>query len=271
MTAAQQVKHQDVQVSEQGSASLRKGVAKDRRIAIEDAQMRHGRKSRSVRVDGYKRHVLQDLDSGLVRAVGITAANAAEASVTDAIRADLACQQVQVSELHIDRAYLSSTWVRERPADLEISCKAWPVRNGSRFPKTAFELDWEQQTLRCPNQQEMPFTPGDVVHFPAEICAACPLRERCTTSPHGRSVSIHPDEQLLWELRQRQLTPIGRTTLRERVAVEHTLAHIGHWQGRRARYRGPRKNLFDLRRSAVVHNLHVLARLFAQIEHSQAA
>jgi hypothetical protein len=271
MTAAQQVKEQDVQESSQGSASLRKGVAKDRRIAIEDAQMRHGRKSRSVRVDGYKRHVLQDLDSGLVRAVGITAANAAEASVTDAIRADLACQQVQVSELHIDRAYLSSTWVRERPADLDISCKAWPVRNGSRFPKTAFHLDWQQQTLRCPNQQEMPFTPGDVVHFPAAICAACPLRERCTTSPHGRSVSIHPDEQLLWELRQRQLTPIGRTQLRERVAVEHTLAHIGHWQGRRARYRGLRKNLFDLRRCAVVHNLHLIARLLAQIEHSQAA
>ena len=44
------------------------------------------------------------------------------------------------------------------------------------------------------------------------------------------------------------------------MAVEHSLAHIGHWQGRRARYRGPRKNLFDLRRVAVVHNLHVIAR-----------
>jgi hypothetical protein len=32
------------------------------------------------------------------------------------------------------------------------------------------------------------------------------------------------------------------------------------WQGRRARYLGTRKNLFDLRRVAVVHNLHVIAR-----------
>jgi Transposase DDE domain len=69
-----------------------------------------------------------------------------------------------------------------------------------------------------------------------------------------------PDEHLLAELRQRQLTPYGRAKLRERTAVEHTLAHIGHWQGRRARYRGERKNLFDLRRIAVVHNLHVIAR-----------
>src|SRR5438552_16466293 len=91
---AQQVKEQDVQVDEQGKASLRKGVAKDRRISVEDGQMRHGRKSRSVRVDGYKRHVLHDLDTGLIRAVGMTPANAPEASVTEGISADLERQQV---------------------------------------------------------------------------------------------------------------------------------------------------------------------------------
>jgi IS5 family transposase len=252
-----------VEVSKTGTATLRKGVAKERRISIEDAQMRHGRKSRSVRVDGYKRHVVHDLDSGLVRAVGITPANAPEASVTEAIKTDLAAQQALLAELHIDRAYRSHTLVRERSADLVIYCKAWPVRNGPRFLKTAFELDWERQRIRCPNQQEMPFEPGGTVHFPTEVCAACPLRERCTSSPHGRRVSIHPDEALLGELRKLQLTATGRAKLRERVAVAHTLAHLGYWQGRRARYRGDRKNLFDLRRCAVVHNLHVLARLEA--------
>jgi transposase len=106
----------------------------------------------------------------------------------------------------------------------------------------------------------MPFQPGTTVHFPKHTCAACPLRARCTTSSNGRSVAIHPDEALLAELRDYQATPAGRARLRERVKVEHALAHIGHWQGRRARYRGTRKNLFDLRRAAVVHNLHVIAR-----------
>src|SRR6266516_3323039 len=123
---AQQVKEQDVQVDEAGKASLIKGVAKDRRISVEDGQMRHGRKSRSVRVDGYKRHVLQDLDTGLIRAVGITPANAPEASVTEAVSADLDRQEVCLKELHIDRAYLSSHLVRERPDELEVYCKAWP-------------------------------------------------------------------------------------------------------------------------------------------------
>jgi hypothetical protein len=257
---AEQVQKQDVQVDEAGKASLVKGVAKDRRISVEDGQMRHGRKSRSVRVDGYKRHVLHDLDTGLIRAVGVTSANVPEASVTEAISADLDRQEVSLKELHVDRAYLSSHFVRERSDKLKVYCKAWPVRQGKRFHKQTFALDWERQIIRCPAQQEMPFVPGGVVHFPKETCAQCPLKAQCTTSAKGRSVSIHPDEALLIELRQGQQTPEGRHKLRERVAVEHTLAHIGYWQGRRARYRGVRKNLFDLRRCAVVHNLHVLAR-----------
>jgi Transposase DDE domain/Transposase domain (DUF772) len=260
LEVAKHVKAQNVNAEAEGPATLVKGVAQDRRISIEDAEMRHGRKSRSLLVDGYKRHVLHDLDSGLVRAVGITPANAPEASVTEAISTDLEKQAVQLQELHIDRAYLSSHLVRQRSEDLQVYCKAWPVRQGPHFSKQAFHLDWELQIIRCPAQHELPFTPGGIVHFPAETCAQCPLREQCTSSSKGRSVSIHPDEALLTELRQRQVTSAGRAALRERVAVEHALAHVGQWQGRRARYRGVRKNLFDLRRYAVVHNLHVLAR-----------
>ena len=91
---ARQMKAQDVQVDEAGKASLIKGVAKDRRIRVEDGQIRHGRKSRSVLVDGYKRHVLHDLDTNLIRAVGITPANVPEASVTEAISGDLERQEV---------------------------------------------------------------------------------------------------------------------------------------------------------------------------------
>ena len=49
--------------------------------------------------------------------------------------------------------------------------------------------------------------------------------------------------------------------LRERTAVEHSLAHIAARKGHRARYVGVRKNLFDLRRAAVIQNLEGLQRL----------
>jgi len=285
LATAQQVVAQDVGVDAAGTPMLRDGVAPDRRISVEDGQMRHGRKSRSQLVDGYKRHLCHDLDSDLIRAVGVTAANLPEASVAPAIVADLVAQGLEfacalpeaaapplvrpdaaaamaLTELQIDRAYLSSVLVRDRPPDLQVVCKAWPVHNGERFAKTAFILDWDEQTLRCPNAVVMPLVVGQTVHFPAAVCAACPLRTRCTTSTRGRSVAIHPDERLLAELRQRQRTPAGRAKLRQRVAVEHDLAHVGHWQGDRARYRGQRKNLFDVRRCAVVHNLHVIARRY---------
>ncbi len=270
---ARRVKEQDIEEPADGSPALRRGVARERLISVEDPQMRHGRKSRSVRFDGYKRHVLKDLDSGLVRAVGVTQANAAEASVTHAIAQDLARQpDAKLSELHIDRAYLSSDLVRERPEDLEVYCKAWAVRNAGRYPKTDFALDWERGLLRCPAGAVMSFEAGGVVRFPRKTCAACPLRGRCTKSKSaGRSVSIHPDERLLRELRERQRTPEGRAKLRERVDVEHSLAHIGQWQGDRARYMGVRKNLFDLRRSAVVHNLHVIARMPEERQDAVAA
>src|SRR5918992_4083041 len=143
--------------------------------------MRHGRKSRSTLIDGYKRHVLRDLDSGVIAAVGLTAANAPEASVTPQLSDDLAAQQRTLAELHIDRAYLSSELVRERADELVIYCKAWRVRNGPnhapRFAKTAFTLDFDRGELTCPNQVVMAFRPGGTVRFPAHACNACPLRE----------------------------------------------------------------------------------------------
>ncbi|MBA2714550.1 MAG: IS1182 family transposase [Rubrobacteraceae bacterium] len=274
MEVARRVREQDIVEQEDGGPPiLRRGVAKERLVSVEDPQMRHGRKSKSVRFSGYKRHVLRDLDTGLVRAVGVTPANVPEASVTEDIARDLARQpEAELGELHIDRAYLSSELVREREPDLEVYCKAWRVRNGECFPKTEFMLDFERGLMRCPAGAVMPFDPGGVVRFPKKRCASCPLRERCTKSKTGgRSVSVHPDERLLAELRERQSTPEGRKKLRERVDVEHSLAHIGHWQGARARYKGVRKNLLDLRRSAVVHNLHVIARTPSERSVKEAA
>ena len=227
LAIAKQVQAQDVEIDEKGKASLIKGVAKERRISVEDSEMRHGRKSRSVRVDGYKRRVLHDLDTGLIRAVGLTPANAPEASVTEAISADLKRQGVALKELHIDRAYLSSHLVRQRSDDLQVYCKAWPVRQGTHFHKQAFVLDWQRQLIRCPAAQEMPFVPGGVVHFPKETCAECPLKAQCTTSARGRSVSIHPDEALLVELRQGQQRRGNRglSTLCWAIQVRQLLLH----------------------------------------------
>jgi hypothetical protein len=141
----------------QGGRRIKRGVAAERQISITDPAMRHGRKSKSTRVDGYKRHLGTDLDTKLTVAV----------------------------------------------------------------------------------------------------CQGCALRMQCTRGKGGRSVTIHEDESFLIELRALQKTPEGRAELRRRTAVVHRLAHLVQHQGHQARYRGERKNLFDLRRHAIVENLFV--------------
>ncbi len=73
-------------------------------------------------------------------------------------------------------------------------------------------------------------------------------------------MKIADDEQLQHRLRKLIATSKGRERLRERVKVEHALAHLARKQGRRARYLGTRKNVFDLRRHAAVANLEAIHR-----------
>ena len=168
--------------------------------------MRHGRKTKRVTVDGYKRHVLTDLDTELVPAVGVTAANLPEASGRRPDHRRPGRPARTLGELHIDRAYLSSSLVRDRDPDLRSSARrsrsatvpASPSPRSARLRPGPADL---------PQPVTMPFVPGGKVQFPAQVCAACPLRTQCTTSTRGRSVQIHPDERLLVELRAAQQTP----------------------------------------------------------------
>jgi len=244
---------------------ITRGVAKERRVSISDADMRHGRKSKKQRVDGFKRHLAVDLDApGLVCAVAITAANKPERVAASELFADVERLGVTVSELYIDRGYLDDEAIEvRREGGMGVHCKPFPLRNGVLFSKSDFAIDPEACTVRCPNGVVRPIEFGQSVHFPASTCAACPKRALCTdaTATRGRSLMIHPNEPFFLELRQRAKTTEGRADLRQRVAVEHSLATLHNRQGDRARYRGARKNLFDLRRHAVISNLAVIDRV----------
>lgn len=87
----------------------------------------------------------------------------------------------------------------------------------------------------------------------------------------GRAVQIATDEHLQKKLRRLTTTPGGRSRLRERTVVEHSLAHVAARKGPRARYRGTRRNLFDLRRASTIQNLETLHRVTTRVEQVQKA
>ena len=167
------------------------GRGKDRRISVEDADMRHGRKSRSVLFDGYKRHVLTDLDTGLIPAVGITAANVPEAAVTGDIETDLQAVGRTLAELHIDRAGCPRPGPRPRagPGDL-LQGLAGPQRRG-RFAKDQFSIDFAAGQLTCPAGVTMPFEPGKTVRFPKRHLRRVPAAGPLHRQP-GRAQRRHP-------------------------------------------------------------------------------
>jgi hypothetical protein len=227
--------------------------------------MRHGRKSKSKRFNGYKQHIATDLDTTLILACAVTPANRPEEEATPQLQADLHQQRATVGQLYIDRGYINSTLVDDaQQAGSEIFCKPWQVRAGKPdlFKKTDFKLDMRSHTITCPAGETEQFEPGQVVEFDPDICGSCSLRAQCThsTNGKGRTVRIAEDERLQKKLRVLQSSKPGRACLRRRVGVEHRLAHISARHGRRARYIGVRKNVFDLRRAAAIQNLETIDR-----------
>jgi hypothetical protein len=245
-----------------GGMRIKRGVAKDRRISVTDPDMRHGRKSKSKLFNGYKRHLARELDGGLILAATARPANEPEHLAAEVLRPDIEAHGT-VAELHVDRGYLASTWIHQRFERGErVLAKPWTPRNAGRFPKTVFSIDLDRASVRCP-EDHFAVIRGHVARFDPETCAACPSRSRCTVAAagQGRSITIHPDERMLLQLRAIRATPEGRRALRQRSAIEHALAHVCRRQGPRARYLGVRKNVLDLRRTCAVENLLAADRL----------
>jgi len=260
-----QIRTQDLEPDPSGGGKtrIREGVAAERRVSIADPDMRHGRKSKSKLFNGYKRHVALDLDTNLILAGALLPANRPEAEAAPALKDDIDRMKRRIAEAHLDRGYIASPIVDDVLADGgEVICKPWVPRNGKLFTKADFKINMRDMTITCPAGEVESIDLGADVEFDANTCDHCRLRAKCTSAAPGtgRTVTIADNERLQHRLRKLVATWRGRERLRERIPVEHSLAHIGRRQGRRARYRGTRKNLFDLRRTAALQNLETIDR-----------
>jgi hypothetical protein len=241
-----------------GGPRIKEGVAHDRIISLSDVEMRHGRKSRTKRFNGYKRHVA--IANGLILATAVEPANAPEHIPTARLLEGVA-RQGEIEILDIDRGYLASPAVEAlHRAGVTIHSRAWQTNGQGLFTKEDFRIDLRRKEIECPAGTVAPLMPSGAAYFSADDCGNCLLKPLCTNAAR-RIVTVHRQEDLLIRLRSRRRTKSGRRELRRRVAVEHSLARVGSIQGHRARYRGARKNELDLNRAAALANLHVLARL----------
>lgn len=280
---------QDLAEHDDGTWRIVRGVATDRVISTVDTDARHGRKSTSGKFDGYKGHVAIDPDSEIVTDAAAGPANAGDGQMTDRLTRDLDDPDrddpdraeggdVDHDEgedddvegggpvVYGDAAYGSGDQLAqldERDIDAMVKTPP-PSSRGGLFSKDDFDIDVDHDTVTCPQGHDVAIRRGKdgtgKAHF-AGLCHECPLRDRCTTSERGRTVSVHPHEALLARQRRRCQDPDWLADYRAtRPKVERKLAHLVR-RGRRARRRGLARVDADWNLLAAAANLARLAVL----------
>ncbi len=244
---------QDTEEGDDGVFRIVRGVAKGRIISTVDPEARHGHKSRNRRFDGYKTHLSLDPDSELIDEVAVTAANTPDRDAVDELVGGLADEEDK-PELLGDSAYADgATRASLAEAGFEVVAKVPPVRNATGlFTKDRFIVDLEDDSVSCPAGQRVAIHPtrdgGGRASFKVP-CKTCPLRQACTKSRAGRSITIGPHEELLQVARADQATPQWQERYRaDRPKVERKIAHFARrpWGGRSARVRGRRRIATDV-------------------------
>jgi transposase len=243
----------DVVIDEEGQSQIGQGTASDRIISITEPEMRHGRKSKAQRFDGFKVGVSTEQSSELILDIAdVTASGGDGTHLMPTIERTEAETAVTVERAIGDGAYgwgknRAACAEREEPIDL-VSPLAKP--SDPEVHKSAFQIDLEAQSATCPQGHTTTGKSGPkqdgrptwLFTFPRATCEACPLFERCVRSKKtGRTVRTGPYEAYLQEARARQQTEEYDAIYRLRPAVERKIGELVMHGLRNTRYVGENK------------------------------
>ncbi len=186
---------------------------------------------------------------------------------------DLQVRELAPDERLLDSGYVSGDVLAEH-AKLGIEVVGplkqeggWQHQTG--YGLEAFEVNWQQQQVRCPQGQlSQNWCPGrhnrgqEVIRvsFSAVTCQACPVKALCTKREKhkGRILTLSP--QPVHEARQRRRAEQRATAFQERYAlragIEGTISEgVRSYGLRRARYRGQPKTQLQAKAIAAAINL----------------
>ena len=279
----EQILAQDVDTDDEGQYEIKQGVAKDRVISTVDPEMRHGRKSASKRIDGFKGHV--SVDSGIewVTEVVVTAANVYDGEAVEPLLDNQAIHNAMAPRAVVGDQSVIDAERRRALVEREIEAvgKVGIHRPGGRYAKADFDVDLEKGTVTCPAGHMVSQSRGkrdkkgrvwQVFEFPRQQCQSCSLRDRCTTAQRtGRTVRLHPEEALLQAAREeQQKSDFRKRFTQARSTVERVISRLVRHGFRQARYIGIAKTLFQALWSAASVNLQRLMSLMSDPKEQKA-
>ena len=242
----------DIVSDEDGDPQIGQGTAPDRIISVTDPEMRHGRKSKAHRFNGFKTIVATEQSSEMIVDIAdVPAPGSDGAHLLPSIRRIEEHTGLEVEQALADgdnRAACAEEL--DHPVDL-VAPMARP--KDPEVDKSAFQIDLEAQTATCPQGHTVAGKPAKddkgrpilAFTFPRATCEACPLFNRCVRSKvAGRTVRTNAHETYLQAARERQQTDEFRELYPQRGAVERKIAETARHGLRKTRYLGePKRQL----------------------------
>jgi len=245
-----------------GKPRIRKGVAKERTVSVQDPEMRHGHKSSGHKFNGHKAHIAVERTTGVITAVSLTAPSTADGALVK----NLVEQTENTTDLNVehgvgDCAYGSQTGIEQAGAvGIELVTKM-PGAPTTRLGAAQFRVSDDRRTATCPAgvpSERIERNRETLVHvWSASKCGTCPLKTRCTDA-NQRSLRVAP---YFHDRRRRESyarSTVGRQILRERVVVEHAIGRLKNLGAGMARYFGRVKTQAQWMWTAAVVNLSLV-------------
>lgn len=267
---------QDVEELDDGTYRIAKGTTPGRVISMTDPEARHGRKSSSKVINGFKTHVLGTIGSQFVTGIEITDASVHDAKPTPALIAQAESHGVKPTEAVGDAAYGTGANVRAcQEEGVVILTKMAAPSHKNSLPKNAFDIDLDDMRVTCPNgattERHTMVKAGDgsgerapKFHFDKETCQLCPLRMTCcspTRNGRNRTIMLSTHEQEIQAIKAFNASPRAEAVLRSRSAVERLISHLVKMGMRTARFFGMHRVQLQAHMVAAAYNLQRLIKL----------
>lgn len=250
---------QDVDVSEDGTGVLKMGTSPDRQISAVDPEMRHGRKSKSRKFNGYKGTIAADPQSGVITAVSVMGANEHDSAAVVPVIEQQKAGGTEPPALIGDRAYAVED-ARHEAMKRGVAIITKPNTSCSGvFGKSSFVYDQENSTLTCPGGQVRSTIGKSSAQFGSKLCLGCPYRGPCLGKSGKRNIRLRKHEALQQDAERFARTEKGKELLLLRPVVERVIAHWVRNGVRQARYFGRLKVWLQSALAAIMCNLHKIA------------
>ena len=245
----------------------RKEKGEGRQMSFTDEDARWGAKSKTKKFSGYKAHV-DMTENGFITDIEGTSGNVSDdAPVIPMMERQIEEKGRLANEYHGDKKYTTGqllAFFRENGSRM-IGGLVNAQGSSPYFRQDEFQYDEGKGIVTCPAGHSVGMltetvtsngTKNKVFRFPWKTCFDCPLREKCTPSMSGRTVTYSEHYRYVQELKAYQKTEEYKESKKIRPLIEGRNGYMKNCLGLdRAKYRGTAKYRIQCFLTAIASNL----------------